>query len=165
MRTHQDLHLSQFIYDPRRGFIFIDFEGEPARSEDERLLKEPCPRDLATLLRSYQYLTFTAYALHTGKNYDLVGRQFLVKGDPFIRWRAIHGKAIIYSYLGELTNSLPEVLGLNRGNLSKFIKLLTPWYIEKALYEIYYESMYRPYMLPIPITGLKYYAKEIISLI
>jgi len=165
MRTHQDLHLSQFIYDPRRGFIFTDFEGEPARSEDERLLKEPCPRDLATLLRSYQYLTFTAYALHTGKNYDLVGRQFLEKGDPFIRWRAIHGKAIIYSYLGELTNSLPEVLGLNRGSLFKFIKLLTPWYIEKALYEIYYESMYRPYMLPIPIIGLKYYAKEIISLI
>ena len=165
MRTHQDLHLSQFIYDPRRGFVFTDFEGEPARSEDERLLKEPCLRDLATLLRSYQYLTFTAYAFHTGKNYDLVGKQFLEKGDPFIRWRAIHGKAIIYSYLGELTNSLQEVLGLNRGNLAKFIKLLTPWYIEKAVYEIFYESMYRPYMLPIPIIGLKYYATEIRSLI
>lgn len=165
MRTHQDLHLGQFIYVPRKGFIFTDFEGEPARSEEERLLKEPCTRDLATLLRSYQYLTFTSYALHVGKNYDLLGRTFLEKGDPFIKWRIIHEKALIYSYLGELANYLPDIIGLERGNITKFIKLLIPWYIEKALYEIYYESIYRPYMLPIPVVGLNNYAIEIRSLI
>jgi len=164
IRTHQDLHLGQFIYSPSKGFIFTDFEGEPARSEDERLLKEPCPRDLATLLRSYQYLTFTTYALHTSKDYDLVGRTFMEKGDPFIRWRSVHGKAIIYSYLGELANMIPKVIGLGKSSIYEFIELLRPWIIEKALYEIYYESIYRPYMIPIPVTGLKYYVDELRSL-
>ncbi len=161
IRTHQDLHLGQFIYSPSRGFIFTDFEGEPARSMEERLFKEPCTRDLATLLRSFQYLTFTAYTQYVGGDTDSIGRRLLENRDQFIGWRALHEKAVIYSYLGELLDKIPDIIGVEKSSVGMFIKMLRPWVIEKAVYEIYYESMYRPEMIPIPIVGLRYVDEEL----
>lgn len=57
-RIHGDLHLGQILHARSGGadrWVFIDFEGEPLRTIEERTRPEPGLRDLAGMLRSFDY--------------------------------------------------------------------------------------------------------------
>jgi len=57
-RIHGDLHLGQILHAQAGGadrWVFIDFEGEPLRTIEERTRPEPPLRDLAGMLRSFDY--------------------------------------------------------------------------------------------------------------
>ncbi|ADV65060.1 alpha-amylase [Desulfurococcus mucosus] len=152
-RTHQDLHLAQMIYveSPAEDFIITDFEGEPGRSIDERLWKEPPIRDLASMIRSFHYLSHAAIMSRAGRSQGEVSK-VMISNDPSAAWRLTHVKAMVYSYLMDVD---PRLLGVERNTLlTGFRRLLYPWIVERAIYETYYESLYRPSWVSIPIAGL-----------
>ena len=167
-RIHQDLHLLQMIYVPGekgRGedFYIIDFEGEPGRSEDERIEKEPLIRDIATMIRSFQYLSFMAYLEVRGGTIDQVAKR-LLRSDSTCQWRMEHSLAMTLAYLAETMAGSRDLHGVKykrKGHsgyeitqINIYNELLMPWLVERALYEIYYEACYRPEWIPVPIIGL-----------
>ena len=59
IRIHGDYHLGQLLY-TGKDFVILDFEGEPARALSERKLKRSVLRDVAGMMRSFQYAAYSA---------------------------------------------------------------------------------------------------------
>lgn len=153
-RIHQDLHLAQMVYtgDGVVDFVITDFEGEPGRSERERLAKEPLIRDIATMIRSFHYLAHAALENYHGLSKHKTSLLMLER-DPTFTWRLKHVVSMTYSYTARILGSgilSPRELSV----VSNPWVYLYPWIVERAVYELYYESMYRPGWVSVPIAGL-----------
>lgn len=152
-RIHQDLHLAQMIYvEETSDFIITDFEGEPGRSDEERLLKEPLFRDIASIIRSFQYLTHSAIVNHYGYSVHTAS-MYLLKNDPSIDWRKNVSESLIKSYLSRIIG-YKLLTQVEEHVVSNYWVYIKPWLIERALYEVFYESLYRPTWVSIPLVGL-----------
>jgi maltose alpha-D-glucosyltransferase/alpha-amylase len=151
IRVHGDLHLGQVLF-TGRDYVFVDFEGEPERSLGERRLKRSPMRDIAGMLRSYQYAAYSAVD-------DLVSRGVLepessVELEHYqraaTRWAYWTSIAYLGGYLpvareAGLLPSDPELAIDLRSHL-----------LEKALYELRYELGNRPDWVHIPMLGLRW---------
>ncbi len=143
-RVHGDFHLGQVVV-ARNDFYMLDFEGEPARSLDERRAKTCPAKDVAGMLRSIDYAAHMA-TLKMAENtaLDLSYVRAIVED-----WRERSMRAFMEGYQEASADiaSLPkEIDDTNR--------LLTFFVLEKALYEICYEAANRPDWLAIPLTGV-----------
>ena len=147
IRTHGDYHLGQVLF-TGNDFVIIDFEGEPARPLSERRIKRSALRDVAGMLRSFQY---APYAVVLGQAEGSVIRPEdvakLEAGGRF--WQRWVSGAFLRSYLAVTgpARHLPET----RDELRI---LLDAYLLEKALYEIAYELNNRPDWVRIPIRGV-----------
>ena len=119
-------------------FVIIDFEGEPARTIAERRLKRWPLRDVAGMLRSFDYAASTSVAKWAG-----TGGETARRGAPAV------GAAFLEAYHATVRGAPFEIVdpALNRVLLETFL-------VEKALYEIRYELNNRPSWAGIPIRGL-----------
>ncbi|WP_028062302.1 maltokinase N-terminal cap-like domain-containing protein [Solirubrobacter soli] len=133
IRTHGDLHLGQTMLGDR-GWVVLDFEGEPARPLPERRLKRSPLRDVAGMLRSFSYVT--------------AGAKLLRGMDAPDGWEERARERFLEKYYEAVDGSL-----LPPGQQATD-QLLAVFETEKAVYELRYELNNRPDWVPIPVAGI-----------
>ncbi|MBF0502084.1 MAG: maltose alpha-D-glucosyltransferase [Candidatus Riflebacteria bacterium] len=144
IRTHGDLHLGQVLL-ARNDFFIIDFEGEPNRTSREARIKQPVGRDLAGMLRSFNYAACTALKKCTEERpQDYQRYCSLIRS-----WEA----GAIEHFLAGYQSGIGESSSLI-GNQKEFQQLLHFFLMEKVIYEIEYELGHRPDWLDIPVSGM-----------
>ncbi len=134
-RIHGDYHLGQVLR-TESDFVLLDFEGEPARSLEERRAKQSPLRDVAGMLRSFSYAGvagFTAASAATEQ------RRAWEQGasDAFLQ-----GHHAVFA--GDNSTGDPAVTQ----------QLLRAYLLEKSLYELMYELNNRPDWISIPLQGI-----------
>jgi maltokinase len=133
IRTHGDYHLGQTLFTDR-GWIVLDFEGEPARPLPERRLKRSPLRDVAGMLRSFAYAASAS---------EILRGVAAPEG-----WEQRAREAFLDGYTGSVERSL-----LPPGQEAT-ANLLSVFELEKAVYELRYELNNRPDWVGIPVAGI-----------
>jgi len=139
-RIHGDFHLGQVLVATGDAYI-IDFEGEPSRPLAERRAKASPLRDVAGLLRSFDYALATTLDpknMAAARVPEEIRRKVLTR-----LWDGAR-RAFLDAYYA----AVGDLPGLANTDLLDF------FLIEKAAYEIGYESANRPTWVPIPLSGL-----------
>ncbi len=147
MRCHGDLHLGQMLYNVK-DFVIMDFEGEPARPLTERRRKRAALRDVAGMLRSFEYAAFSemVHQLQVGS----LGKATFTIMEPWTRfWQTWCSWAFMRGYTETASGS--PCVPKDRDELRI---LLDAFVMEKALYELSYELDNRPEWLFIPLHGI-----------
>ncbi|GGI07978.1 maltose alpha-D-glucosyltransferase [Egicoccus halophilus] len=149
IRTHGDYHLGQVLW-TGRDFVIIDFEGEPSRPLGERRLKRSPLRDVAGMLRSYQYATDSALRFQVERGAVTPDRHGYEELRGWLSyWHRWVSAAFLNGYLDGAAGQPflpddPEHTGI----------LLDAFLLEKAVYELGYELNNRPEWVDIPLRGI-----------
>ena len=144
-RIHGDLHLGQILV-CRDDFIIIDFEGEPQRDFEQRRAKHSALRDVAGMLRSFDY------ARHTALHQVAQGTGELERLTTQARqWERRVRQAFLATY-----RDVAQASGLYAGSsgFAAVAGLLDLFELEKALYELRYEIDNRPDWVAAPLAGM-----------
>jgi maltose alpha-D-glucosyltransferase/alpha-amylase len=147
IRCHGDYHLGQVLI-AENDFRIIDFEGEPARTTEERRRKQSPLRDVAGMLRSFSYARYTALA-----NASHVPDDPARLAPLAAEWEAQVRRAFIESY--DAAVSVPGASGAPYSSLKAMRPLLELFELEKALYELRYEISSRPAWVRLPLQGIQ----------
>ena len=141
IRHHGDYHLGQVLR-VDAGWTVLDFEGEPARSLAERRERSSALRDVAGMLRSFDYAAAAALAERArpgSEEWD----QLEAYGDA---WAAANRRLFWGAYLARcgdgplLPHTSADTLALRRA-----------FELQKAVYEVGYELGHRPEWAGIPV--------------
>ncbi|MFP7707518.1 phosphotransferase [Trueperella sp. LYQ141] len=126
-RIHGDYHLGQVIYSAQRQqWYALDFEGEPLRPLAERVAPDLALRDVAGMLRSFDYASGTR-------------QRAGASGEASEQWCAQAQQSFLDGY-----GDIP----------STYRPLLRALVLDKALYEVSYEYASRPDWIDIPVRGI-----------
>ncbi|MGE0212265.1 MAG: maltose alpha-D-glucosyltransferase [Parvibaculaceae bacterium] len=138
-RIHGDYHLGQVLVAKTEVHI-TDFEGEPGRPIAERREKSSPMRDVAGMLRSFDYAAWSAIdrAVAVGSDHADVMRE------AAIAWRDFATESFLDAY--------EETTGAALGDPA--LALLDLFLLHKALYEVGYEAANRPTWIAIPVRGV-----------
>ncbi|MBC7442781.1 MAG: phosphotransferase [Ramlibacter sp.] len=138
-RIHGDYHLGQVLEVPGRGWVLVDFEGEPLRPLSDRTQPDVPLKDVAGMLRSFSYVAGTAGQSHHGRG-----------AAQAEAWASACRQAFLDGYAARSGCDLHEQEAL-----------LNAFELDKALYEAVYETRNRPSWLPIPLAAIRALAAEV----
>ncbi|HWM91097.1 MAG TPA: maltose alpha-D-glucosyltransferase [Thermoanaerobaculia bacterium] len=148
IRCHGDYHLGQVLY-TGKDFVILDFEGEPARPLSERRMKRSPFRDVAGMMRSFQY---AAYArLFEEAEAGVVQPVALPALESWaLDWERWVSATFLRAYLDRAWGS--SFVPASREELAM---LMDVYLLEKAVYELAYELNNRPGWVRIPLQGIR----------
>jgi trehalose synthase-fused probable maltokinase len=147
IRVHGDYHLGQTLYTGGDVFI-VDFEGEPTLPLRDRRRKCTPFRDVAGLLRSFDYAANAA--LRRELEHGAISAAHLPRFTAWAnRWARWISAACLESYLSHIAASDILPAGIRERAL-----LLETHLLRRAVYELGYEANNRPDWLPIPCRGI-----------
>ena len=129
-RIHGDYHLGQVLDVPERGWVALDFEGEPLRPLAERVQPDLTARDVAGMLRSFDYAAGSVALAETPVDATA--------------WAAACRAAFLDGYASVAGGPDADAVALTRA-----------LELDKALYEVVYEARNRPSWLPIPLGAVE----------
>ncbi|WP_426320150.1 maltokinase N-terminal cap-like domain-containing protein [Microbacterium sp. E-13] len=130
-RIHGDYHLGQVLHSPDRGWVLVDFEGEPLRPMAERTQPDFALRDVAGMLRSFDYVAGSL-------RLDEPEREAAVRG-----WARDARAAFVEGYAAA-----------SGSDLDPQHPLLAALELDKAVYEAIYEARNRPTWVAIPLQAI-----------
>jgi hypothetical protein len=162
--VHQELHFQQILYNEINGeytFYFIDFEGDPQLSEEQKKNKFPIEKDLGSFLRSLSYIKFNTLLNFIEREY--VDKEKFEVPAEFL-YNLYFRKSSKFAQKHKKLEVALELLNLWEDKLmgkilEKSLKfnftLINFFNIERVLHELDYELLFRPNNIIIPILGLK----------
>lgn len=133
-RIHGDYHLGQVLAVPDRGWVLLDFEGEPLRPLNERNAPDVPERDLAGMLRSFDYVSGSLSVLaghEVARDWADAARAAFLRG---------HAEAVA-----------EEGGSPGAPSAADHLAVLDAYELDKAIYESIYEARHRPTWLPVPV--------------
>ncbi len=143
IRHHGDYHLGQ-VLKTEDGFVVIDFEGEPARPLEQRRTKV-CPlKDVAGMLRSFNYAAHAALKRRENASAADVS---LIK-----EWEGAARTAFLDGYRSVAKPGMAVFLP---ATWEEVLRVMEVYELDKALYELRYEMRNRPDWLAIPMAGIR----------
>jgi maltose alpha-D-glucosyltransferase / alpha-amylase len=150
IRIHGDYHLGQLLY-TGKDFVILDFEGEPARPLSERKLKRSALRDVAGMMRSFQYAAYSALWQPAMRKEDV----------PFLeRWADLWYRHMGSVFLQNYLETTGDAIFIPQNSEDLQI-MLEAYLLDKAVYEVGYELNNRPSWVVIPVRGIKHVLKSV----
>ena len=138
-RVHGDYHLGQ-VMRTQTGWVVLDFEGEPASPLSQRRARSSPLRDVAGMLRSFDYAA--RHQLVTRPDADVRDHQSGLGGQAS-DWARRNGDAFCLGYA--------EAGGPDPAANAALLRALL---LDKAVYEVIYEARNRPTWLSIPLESI-----------
>ncbi|MBO0904420.1 maltose alpha-D-glucosyltransferase [Jiella sonneratiae] len=138
-RIHGDYHLGQILV-AKNDVVILDFEGEPGRSLEERRAKTSPLRDVAGMLRSFDYAAFAARD-RSGPVDEATAERLR---EMATSWRDEVSEQFLLHWSEASKIALDEPMR----------QLLDLFVLQKAFYELRYEAAMRPAWLSIPLRGI-----------
>ena len=145
IRCHGDLHLGQ-VLTTGSDWVFIDFEGEPARSLGDRRTKRSPLRDVAGMVRSFYYAAEFSFRQLAIDVHATGSEHLRLWARAWYLWTA---SSYLKAYFDEIA---PAGVIASDDEETRF--LLDTFMLDKALYELAYELDNRPAWVDIPLRSI-----------
>ena len=153
-RIHGDLHLGQILV--CNGDVeIIDFEGEPAKPVDVRRSKDHPLRDVAGVIRSFDYAAGVVRRRSQSSHAHLSDEQVGSFLTSFVERATASFLASYREAIGGGDDQEPIVASA---------ELLDLFLIEKAAYEVVYEAANRPSWIDVPLRGLARRTRQLLGI-
>ncbi|WP_152050405.1 maltose alpha-D-glucosyltransferase [Tautonia marina] len=144
IRVHGDYHLGQVLWS-LNDYVLLDFEGEPAKSIEQRRAKHSAIKDVVGMLRSYSYAAFAGlFEASQDRSSDF---------DRLLPWAITWEQWSSASFLGAYLE-VAEPAGLVPSDRQQLSLLIDCYMLDKSLYELQYELNNRPSWIRIPLASI-----------